>query len=307
MAQCAWDTVITVVFWINPRYIELPYTSWDLEVFAKDCGYEGPPFRWDEDRRFLLRCELDAAFFHLYGIERDDVDYIMETFPIVKRKDVKQYGSYRTKEMILDIYDDMSRAIASGEPYQTRLDPPAADPSVAHPESTRPEWAPVPEKRLPELPRLPDVIPINPDRDRFHIIWAFLYANGGTITRSHLTRAFTMWSEPGLLLKKAPESIRAKVAAWVDLVQQRSLPPEAMDALDDLAIRGVIRLTTDESGRAVVKTNDSTPAEERIAKHYRDEALFILRALEEEPEAISKEEVDAMRDQADDLAKAQGA
>jgi hypothetical protein len=25
-----------------------------------------PPFRWDEDRRFLLRAELDAAFFHLY-------------------------------------------------------------------------------------------------------------------------------------------------------------------------------------------------------------------------------------------------
>jgi hypothetical protein len=25
-----------------------------------------PPFRWNEDRRFLLRAELDAAFFHLY-------------------------------------------------------------------------------------------------------------------------------------------------------------------------------------------------------------------------------------------------
>ena len=33
-----------------------------------------------------MRAELDAAFFHLYGIERDDVDYIMETFPIVKRR-----------------------------------------------------------------------------------------------------------------------------------------------------------------------------------------------------------------------------
>ena len=51
-------------------------------------GDDGPPFRWDEDRRFLMRAELDAAFFHLYGIDRDDVDYIMETFPIVKRKDI---------------------------------------------------------------------------------------------------------------------------------------------------------------------------------------------------------------------------
>ena len=33
-----------------------------------------------------MRAELDAAFFHLYGIDRDDVDYIMETFPIVKKQ-----------------------------------------------------------------------------------------------------------------------------------------------------------------------------------------------------------------------------
>jgi len=76
---------------------------------------------------------LDAAFFHLYGIGRDDVDYIMETFPIVKRKDVAVHGDYRTKTQILDIYDRMQRAIETGEPYQTLLDPPPADPRVAHP------------------------------------------------------------------------------------------------------------------------------------------------------------------------------
>ena len=113
----------------------------DFNCFAKDFGYHGPPFRWDDSRRFLLRCELDAAFFHLYGIERDDVDYIMETFPIVKRKDEQAYGDYRTKLQILEIYDAMSRAIETGEPYQTLLDPPPADPRVAHPESTRPDWA----------------------------------------------------------------------------------------------------------------------------------------------------------------------
>jgi N-6 DNA Methylase len=119
--------------WISPRALELTYTSWDLEPFAKDCAYNGPPFRWHEERRFLLRCELDAAYFHLYGIERDDVDYIMETFPIVKRKDEKQYGDYRTKRVILAIYDEIKRAMETGEVYQTRLNPPPADPSVAHP------------------------------------------------------------------------------------------------------------------------------------------------------------------------------
>jgi hypothetical protein len=118
---------------ILPRVLELTYTAWDLKPFACDLGYDGPPFRWDEARRFLLRCELDALYFHLYGIERDDVDYIMETFPIVKRKDEQRHGEYRTKRVILEMYDAMAEAKASGREYQTRLDPPPADPRVAHP------------------------------------------------------------------------------------------------------------------------------------------------------------------------------
>ncbi|MCC6457078.1 MAG: N-6 DNA methylase [Caldilineaceae bacterium] len=120
--------------WFSVRVLELTYTAWDLQPFACDCGYEGPPFRWDEERRFLLRCELDAAYFHLYGIARDDVEYILETFPIVKRKEIAAHGCYRTKETILSIYDEMAAAMASGgtSAYQTRLNPPPADPRVAH-------------------------------------------------------------------------------------------------------------------------------------------------------------------------------
>jgi hypothetical protein len=122
--------------WLLSYVLELTYTAWDLEPFAKDCGYAGPPFRWDAERRFLLRCELDAAYFHLYGIARDDVDYIMETFPIVKRNDMKRFGDFRTKLMNLDIYDQMQQAMDRGEPYQTLLEPPPADPRVAHPPRT---------------------------------------------------------------------------------------------------------------------------------------------------------------------------
>lgn len=64
----------------------------------------------------MIRAELDALSFHLYGINRDDVDYIMETFPIVKRKDVAEYGTYRTKERILEVYDRMAEAGVSQEP-----------------------------------------------------------------------------------------------------------------------------------------------------------------------------------------------
>ena len=113
--------------WIADRVLELSYTAWDLQPFAQDLGYDGPPFRWDPERRFEIRCELDAAYFHLYEIERDDVDYIMSTFPIVQRKDEAAHGTYRTRDRILEIYD----AMASDE-WQSSLDPPVADPRAAH-------------------------------------------------------------------------------------------------------------------------------------------------------------------------------
>jgi hypothetical protein len=103
---------------VATRVLELVYTAWDMQPFARDLGYDGPPFPWDEERRFELRCELDAAFFHLYGIERDDVDYIMETFPIVKRKDEAKWGEYRTKRVILEIYDAMAQAMETGAAYR---------------------------------------------------------------------------------------------------------------------------------------------------------------------------------------------
>ena len=71
--------------------------------------------------------QLDAAYFHLYDIRRDNVDSILETFPIVKRKDEQAHGAYRTKRVILDIYNAMQQAMETGTPYHTRLDPPPAN------------------------------------------------------------------------------------------------------------------------------------------------------------------------------------
>ena len=139
--ECPWAFGSIVVDWLRPRVLELTYTAWDLYGFAADLDYQGPPFRWDPARRKLLRAELDAAFFHLYGIQRDDVDYIMDTFPIVRRKDESAHGEYRTKRLILERYDALAERAANGTEYQTVLDPPPADPRVAHPESSRPSWA----------------------------------------------------------------------------------------------------------------------------------------------------------------------
>ena len=143
-----------------PACLALP-TRWDLQSYAHDGGWTGPPFRWDEARRFLLRCELDAAFFHLYlpaeqsgdwrpadgetaadlarlkvsfPTPRDAVVYIMDTFPIVRRRDEAEFdGGYRTRRVILEIYDALAESMRTGQPYQTRLDRSPADPRCCHP------------------------------------------------------------------------------------------------------------------------------------------------------------------------------
>src|SRR5581483_2899284 len=89
------------------------------------------PIHGHEERRLLLRCELGADYSHLYGIAREDVDYIMDTFRVWKEKEEKQYSEYRTKPVILEIYDEMQRARESSEVYKTRLVPSPADLAVA--------------------------------------------------------------------------------------------------------------------------------------------------------------------------------
>ncbi len=114
---------------INPRVLELVYTAYDMTPLAGDLGDNGEPFRWDEDRRAQLRAELDAFFFRLYGIDdRDDVDYILETFQTeaggLKHNDINKYGTYRTKELVLAEYDRMAAADMAGIPYKSPLTPP---------------------------------------------------------------------------------------------------------------------------------------------------------------------------------------
>jgi hypothetical protein len=138
---CPWSPNETLADWFRPRVLELTYTAWDLRPFALDLGYEGPPFRWDEERRFSLRAELDAAFFILYLgtpeeweaqaspelktlflTPRDAAAYILDQFPIVRRRDEERYGHYRTREAVLAAYDRLLRAIRSGalRPFHSR-------------------------------------------------------------------------------------------------------------------------------------------------------------------------------------------
>ncbi len=116
----------TAVEIVQEAVLELTYTAHDMASFARDMGYVDdagevkPPFIWDENHRLHLRAKLDALYFILYGIfdpddrkqSRDDVEYIYSTFPIVERKEIEEYGSYRSRDLCLAYIN----ALLAGQP-----------------------------------------------------------------------------------------------------------------------------------------------------------------------------------------------
>ena len=96
---------------VRDHVLRLTYTAHDMAPFARDLGHEGPPFPWDEEERRHLRARLDALYFHLYGLTREDAGYVLDTFPIVRREDVAAFGRYRTRELILAYMN----ALAAGD------------------------------------------------------------------------------------------------------------------------------------------------------------------------------------------------
>lgn len=106
--------------YIVPRVLELAYTAHDLKPFAEDLGYQGEPFPWSPDRRHQLKCELDAYYAHLYGLTRDEMLYILDpqnvmpedypsvTFPTLKRKELAEFGEYRTQVRVMAEYERLA-------------------------------------------------------------------------------------------------------------------------------------------------------------------------------------------------------
>jgi hypothetical protein len=104
---------------ISSRVLELVYTAWDMQPFAQDMGYQDAPFVWNPERRAILRAELDAKYAKLYGLTRDELRYILdpkgvygeefpsETFRVLRDKEMKEYGEYRTQRLVLAAWDDL--------------------------------------------------------------------------------------------------------------------------------------------------------------------------------------------------------
>jgi hypothetical protein len=112
------------IAYIVPRVVELVYTAWDMRPFAADVwaewqpGAEVPaPYVWDGERRAVVRAELDARIARLYGLTREELRYILdpaevygaefpgETFRVLKEKEQRVYGEYRTRRLVLAAWD----------------------------------------------------------------------------------------------------------------------------------------------------------------------------------------------------------
>ena len=128
--------------WLADRVLELCYTSEELAPFAADLGREHPPFRWQPDRRVILQAEIDAAVLHLYGLNRAQAEWLLDSFTVLRKYEEGDHGEFRTKRLVLEIHDQISAAKQAGRAYQTRLKPAPADPSCCHSSASRSAVAP---------------------------------------------------------------------------------------------------------------------------------------------------------------------
>ena len=138
------------ISFIAPRVLELTYTARDMQAWADDLlaslpsadprlpeqrGTPLPPFPWNPERRAQLRAELDAYYARLYGLTRDELRYILdpadvmgedypsETFRVLKKNEIQEFGEYRTQRLVLDAWDQLANLSSSTQPLEVAYSP----------------------------------------------------------------------------------------------------------------------------------------------------------------------------------------
>lgn len=110
--------------WIFNRVHELTFTSYDAPLISTTNSTEPQqPYEWNEMRRKNIQTELDAAFFVLFGLSRDEVDYVLDTYPIIRSHDEVVHGEFLTKRLVLDAFDGMQQAVLDGTSYKSPMSP----------------------------------------------------------------------------------------------------------------------------------------------------------------------------------------
>jgi hypothetical protein len=103
--RCPWQKKGTLEKWISERVLKLTCVSEDMKPLAEAAGFKPLVHKWDPMERADLMAELDAAFFLLYGIERQDMEYILSTFNGIAKESEGPFPGGTTLERILACYD----------------------------------------------------------------------------------------------------------------------------------------------------------------------------------------------------------
>jgi hypothetical protein len=108
--RCPWNTRQTLERWISERVLKLTCTAEDMLPLAQAADFREGVHKWRPEERAQLRAELDAAYFHLYGLKRDDVEYVLSTFAGTARRDLAETGERRTAEAVMTAYEQLAQA-----------------------------------------------------------------------------------------------------------------------------------------------------------------------------------------------------
>ena len=147
----------------------------------------------DEASRANARAEIDALVAReVYGLSRDELADVLETFPVLKKRDEKAFGDYRTKRNILESYDGLAQP--SGKVISLPVKPAARQ---------QPTVAPVPAAMVQDLASVATAAWARPHTmERGEIqaaILAVLKSNGEPMNRHHARLASLLCLEPHLV------------------------------------------------------------------------------------------------------------
>jgi hypothetical protein len=107
--RCPWKKSQTLEKWISDRVLKLTCTANDMKPLAESAGFSPPVHKWKPDERDELMAELDAAYFLMYGIEREDVEYVLSTFQGMKDDGERLYADdVGPKQRVLNAYARLS-------------------------------------------------------------------------------------------------------------------------------------------------------------------------------------------------------
>ncbi|MEX0717144.1 MAG: DNA methyltransferase [Planctomycetaceae bacterium] len=104
----AWTGRQTLERWVSDRVLKLSCTADDMRPLAEAAGFKPGVHRWDPDERARMTAELDAAYFLLYGIGREDVEYVLGTFEGTWKRDDAQQGLFQRGNLVLEAYDRLT-------------------------------------------------------------------------------------------------------------------------------------------------------------------------------------------------------